>query len=169
MPRGEVGLIWARSRDGVIGADGDIPWRLPEDQAEFRRVTNGATVVMGRRTWDSLPPRFRPLPGRRNVVLTRDRSWSADGAEVVHDVDTALTVAADGPTWVIGGAQVYEAALSRADRVLETVIDLDVDGDTTAPELGPDWHTVAATPSATEWLTSRTGLRYRFVESRRRA
>ena len=153
-----VGLIWAQARGGVIGRDGALPWHLPEDMAHFRAVTTGSTVVMGRRTWDSLPPRFRPLPGRRNVVLTRDRSWSADGASVVNDLEAAL-----GPddVWVIGGAEVYREALPYAERVVRTEVDLDVpDGDAFAPPLGPEW--VAAERGA-EWHTSSTGLRYRVV------
>lgn len=148
-----VHLIWAEARDRVIGADGAIPWRLPEDQRTFRERTTGATVVMGRATWDSLPDRFRPLPGRRNVVLTRDRAWSAPGAEVVHGVaEVDLT----GDVWVMGGAAVYEAFLPLADHVLRTRIDLAVPGDTRAPEVGDGW-TVTSTSG---WRTSESGLRY---------
>jgi dihydrofolate reductase len=159
-----VGMVWARSVQGVIGADGGMPWHVPEDLAHFRQVTGDATVVMGRRTWDSLPERFRPLPGRRNVVLTRDETWTAEGAEVVHDLATALDT--DEPVWVIGGGQVYAAAVPFADRVSETVIDLDVAGDTRAPTLGDDWTLVEDGP----WQESRNGgTRYRFLEWRRRA
>jgi dihydrofolate reductase len=84
-----VGLIWAQSTSGVIGRDGTIPWHLPEDLARFKTLTMGHTVVMGRRTWDSLPARFRPLPGRRNVVLTRNRGFDAPGAEVVGSIVVA--------------------------------------------------------------------------------
>ena len=152
-----VGLIWARAANGVIGADGDMPWHLPEDLAHFRAVTTGATVVMGRRTWESIPERFRPLPGRRNVVLTRDPAWRADGADVVHDLATALDT--DEPVWIMGGGQVYAAAMPFADRIAETQIDLDVAGDTRAPAIGPEWR-----PAAEPWQESRTGLRYRFVD-----
>lgn len=159
-----VGMVWARSVDGVIGADGGLPWHVPEDLAHFRQVTADAAVVMGRRTWESLPERFRPLPGRRNVVLTRDESWSADGAEVVHDLATALDT--DEPVWVMGGGQVYAAAMPFADRVAETVIDLEVTGDTVAPTFGDDWTLVDEGP----WQESRAdGIRYRFLEWRRRA
>uniref|UniRef100_A0A942YA10 Dihydrofolate reductase n=1 Tax=Neobacillus citreus TaxID=2833578 RepID=A0A942YA10_9BACI len=163
-----VGMVWARATNGVIGADGSMPWHVPEDLAHFRRVTGDATVVMGRRTWESLPPRFRPLPGRRNVVLTRDASWAdsdaADGAVVVHDLATALDT--DDAVWVIGGGQVYEAALGYADRVSETVIDLDVPGDTVAPALDDAWELLDEGP----WQESRVdGTRYRFLEWRRRA
>ncbi|WP_144764084.1 dihydrofolate reductase [Curtobacterium sp. 9128] len=159
-----VGMVWARSTSGVIGADGGMPWHVPEDLAHFRQVTGEGTVVMGRRTWESLPARFRPLPGRRNVVLTRDPDWSADGAVVVHDLATALDT--DEPVWVIGGGQVYAAALPFADRVAETVIDSDVAGDTVAPDLDGAWELVDEGP----WQASRAdGIRYRFVEWRRRA
>lgn len=162
-----IGMVWARSSGGVIGADGGMPWHVPEDLAHFKQVTGDATVLMGRRTWESLPERFRPLPGRRNVVLTRDPSWSADGAEVVHELATALDGAdgADETVWVIGGGQVYAAALDRAERVSETVIDVDVPGDTVAPTLAgsADWSLVDEGP----WQESRTGTRYRFLEWRR--
>jgi len=163
---GRVGLIWARSRNGVIGADGGIPWRVPEDMAHFRATTAGAVVVMGRRTWDSVPPRFRPLADRRNVVLTRDSTWSAAGAEVVHDLGAFLTsaVGAGDAVWVIGGGQVYQAALAAADRLSETIVDLDVDGDTHAPEIGDGRHTA----DDSGWLESRTGVRYRVLDRRRR-
>lgn len=159
-----IGMVWARSTGGVIGADGGMPWHVPEDLAHFKQVTGDGTVLMGRRTWESLPERFRPLPGRRNVVLTRDPSWSADGAEVVHDLAAALDGAggADETVWVIGGGQVYAAALDRAERVSETVIDVDVPGDTVAPTLAESagWSLVDEGP----WQESRTGTRYRFLE-----
>src|SRR5579875_1104132 len=108
-----IGLIWAQAANGVIGRDNAIPWHIPADMARFRELTTGATMVMGRRTWESLPPRFRPLPGRRNVVLSRDQAWTAGGAEVVHDLETALR--GDGDIWVMGGSAVYRAALPYAD------------------------------------------------------
>ena len=108
-----VSLIWAEAADRVIGRDGALPWQLPEDQQLFKQLTTGATVVMGRATWDSLPASVRPLPGRRNVVLTRQQDWSAPGAVVAHTLDEAIA-SADGDVWVIGGASVYAAALPRA-------------------------------------------------------
>ncbi|MCS5507043.1 dihydrofolate reductase [Curtobacterium flaccumfaciens] len=160
-----IGMVWARSTTGVIGADGGMPWHVPEDLAHFKQVTGDATVLMGRRTWESLPERFRPLPGRRNVVLTRDTSWTADGAEVVHDLQAALDT--DETVWVIGGGQVYDAALDAADHVSETLIDVDVVGDTVAPTLGEaaGWTLADEGP----WQESRTGTRYRFLEWQRRA
>jgi dihydrofolate reductase len=160
-----IGMVWARSTTGVIGADGGMPWHVPEDLAHFKQVTGDATVLMGRRTWESLPERFRPLPGRRNVVLTRDTTWTADGAEVVHDLQAALDT--DETVWVIGGGQVYDAALDAADHVSETLIDVDVVGDTVAPTLGEaaGWTLADEGP----WQESRTGTRYRFLEWQRRA
>ncbi|KQO63082.1 dihydrofolate reductase [Curtobacterium sp. Leaf261] len=164
MQQQQIGLVWARSRNGVIGADGGIPWHVPEDMAHFKATTLGATVVMGRRTWESIPPRFRPFAGRRNIVLTRDTAWTADGAEVVHDLGVALRVPSDtGTLWVVGGGAVYADAVPLADRVSETVVDADVDGDTRAPELGPDWR--CADDSG--WLLSTKGLRYRITDLRR--
>jgi dihydrofolate reductase len=104
-----LALIWAQARGRVIGRDGLMPWHLPEDLAHFRGLTRGATVLMGRSTWESLPRGFRPLPGRRNLVLTRRRDYLATGAETYGSLQEALP-AADGPVWVIGGEQVYAAA-----------------------------------------------------------
>jgi dihydrofolate reductase len=152
-----IGLIWAEAHDRVIGADGGIPWRIPGEQALFKQRTMGSTVVMGRATWDSLPERRRPLPGRRNVVLTRDPGWSADGAEAVTSVDDVLKRHDD--FWVMGGAAVYAAFLPYANVVIRTEIDLDVAGDVFAPELGPEW---PAQPG--EWQTAPDGTRFRVVE-----
>ncbi|WP_091222930.1 dihydrofolate reductase [Geodermatophilus siccatus] len=158
-----LGLVWAQARGGVIGADGRLPWHLPEDLRLFRELTTGCTVVMGRRTWESLPERFRPLPGRRNVVLTTDPSWAADGAERVGDVAEALAREDVGDLWVIGGGRVYAAFLPHADRVVVTDVDTEVEGDTWAPALGLGWARVARTPG-TGWATSTTGLRYAVSE-----
>ena len=158
-----VGLIWAQARGGVIGAGGRLPWHLPEDLRLFRELTTGSTVVMGRRTWESLPERFRPLPGRRNVVLTTDRSWTADGATRAGGVGEVLAEGGGGDLWVIGGGRVYAAFLPHADRAVVTDVDTDVDGDTWAPELGREWVRVSRTPG-TGWTTSATGLRYAVSE-----
>lgn len=153
-----IHLIWAEARGGVIGADGGIPWRVPGEQATFRERTSGSTVVMGRATWDSLPSRFRPLPGRRNVVLTRDRGWSAPGAEVAHAVDEVLA-RGEEHLWVMGGGAIYAAFLPYAAHIVRTEIDLDVPGDTHAPVLGPEW---PASPA--EWQISDNGVKWRVVE-----
>jgi len=160
-----VALIWAEARNGVIGHDGSIPWHVPEDLAHFRAVTDGSTVVMGRRTWDSLPPRFRPLPGRRNVVVTRQTDWHAEGAVVAHSLEEALREAGTGghsTTWVMGGGEIYRQALPFATRVEITEVDLTIEGDTRAPGLGADgWHRTPTPPAG--WLESRSGIRYRFI------
>jgi len=150
-------LIWAQARGGVIGAGGRLPWHLPEDLALFRALTTGATVVMGRRTWESLPERFRPLPGRTNVVLTRDPAWAADGARRAGSVGEVLE--RDGDLWVIGGGEVYTTFLPHADRLVVTDVDLDVAGDTWAPAIGPEWTPVRRDP-AEGWHPSSSGPRY---------
>jgi dihydrofolate reductase len=152
-----VGLVWAQSSSGVIGRSGDIPWRVPEDLARFKQVTMGHTVVMGRLTWESLPPRVRPLPGRRNIVLSRKSDYVADGAEVVDSLEQALT---DPETWVIGGEQIYLLALPLATRCEVTEVDIDLprdDDDALAPVLDEGWVGVTG-----EWRASCTGMRYRF-------
>lgn len=155
-----VGVIWAQSREGVIGHQGTLPWHIPEDMAHFRQVTDGHPVVMGRRTWESLPPRFRPLPGRRNLVLTRRRDLAVPGAEVVGTLDEALARAREDAeqVWVIGGAEVYAAALTVATVAEITEVDVEVPGDTYAPPL-TGW----TLETSGDWRTSRTGLRYRHL------
>ncbi|MGW1679893.1 dihydrofolate reductase [Saccharopolyspora sp. NPDC002376] len=148
-----IGLIWAQSTDGVIGRDGTMPWHLPEDLKHFRQVTSGATVLMGRRTWESLPPQFRPLPGRRNLVLSRTPQ---EGAETFTDLPQALA-AVTGDVWVMGGAAVYRAALPIADKIVVTEIREHFDGDTYAPEVGREPDSVG------QWQESTTGLHYRFL------
>lgn len=122
-------LIAAVGRGGVIGDGQRMPWHLPEDLAHFRRLTLGHPVVMGRRTWDSLPARFRPLPGRRNLVVTRNVAWHADGAQACPSLEAAIATAGDVPrVFIIGGAQLYRAALVRADMLELTEIDADFAG-----------------------------------------
>src|SRR5215207_4256674 len=127
-----IGLVWAEAR-GVIGHDGVLPWHLPEDLAHFKEITSGGTVVMGRRTWDSLPERFRPLPNRTNIVVTRQADWSAEGVRTVHSVADAIARAADESVWVIGGAQIFALAMEVADTLEVTEIDSEIPGDTRAP------------------------------------
>jgi len=129
-----VSVIAAVARGGAIGRDGTIPWHLPEDVARFKELTTGHAVVMGRRTWESLPDRFRPLPDRRNVVVTRNEHWSANGAERVASLAEALDLLRGEPrVFVIGGARLYEDAFVVADELLLTELDLDVAGDTYFP------------------------------------
>jgi dihydrofolate reductase len=159
-------MIWAQSRTGVIGRDGSLPWRLPEDMAHFREVTDRQPVIMGRRTWESLPVRFRPLPGRRTIVLTRRSGYRAPGAEVVGSLAEAVRLAGadrDGMAWLAGGADVYAAGADELASVAHvTEVDIDPPGDTYAPSLA-GW-----VPASTgDWLTSSTGLRYRFLRYHR--
>ena len=177
-----IGLIWAEAEGRVIGRDGGMPWHVPEDLAHFKAVTLGAPVVMGRKTWESLPPRFRPLPGRRNIVVTRQAEWSADGADVAASVDDALARAAAtaddgggagegdvrGWVWVIGGAELFAATIARADRLEVTELRHDAEafaaasGDVLAPAIDPRF-AVSAVEPASGWHTSRSGIRYRFL------
>ncbi len=113
-----LGLIWAQTRDGVIGADGGMPWHVPEDLARFKAITMGHPVLMGRRTWESIPSRFRPLTGRRNIVITSDPRRVDASAEAAPTPEAALALVAGIDAWVIGGGTVYAALMDRAD-VLE--------------------------------------------------
>jgi dihydrofolate reductase len=157
LPR--LNLIYARARNGVIGRDNTLPWHLPEDLAHFKRQTLGCPVIMGRKTWDSLPPRFRPLPGRTNVVISRDPAWHADGAHSASTLADALSRCTGHPeVWVIGGAQIYALALPLAQRVVVTEIDADFDGDALAPPLDAAW-----AETARERHTAARGLAFSFV------
>ncbi|MBT2471311.1 dihydrofolate reductase [Streptomyces sp. ISL-66] len=166
-----VGLIWAQTPDGVIGAGNTIPWRLPEDMAHFKATTLGHPVVMGRKTWDSLPPRFRPLTGRRNIVVTRDPKWAAEGAERAGSIAEALERAAEpdaaararaaapaAAVWVIGGGEIYRAALPYATTLSVTEVDSPVEGDTHAPIPDAAWNLA----EDAGWQSSVSGLRYRI-------
>jgi dihydrofolate reductase len=159
-----VRLVWAQDAGGVIGAGGALPWHLPEDLKLFRTLTLGSTVVMGRRTWLSLPPRARPLPGRRNVVLSTTLDAAEAGADVATSVDDVL--ATPGDLWVIGGGEVYAAFLPHAAEAVVTEVGERFPGDTWAPRLGPGWVLGRRLPDE-EWLTSSSGLRYRVSWWRR--
>ena len=169
----KVALIAAVARNGVIGHDNDLLWKLPQDLAFFKRTTMGNPVIMGRKTWDSIPTRFRPLSGRTNIVVTRQADWHADGALVAHGFEHALELAlesgASNPhgmrAFVIGGAELYALALPHADELVLTEIDRDFDGDARFPawarnhfvETGRERHP-AATPGEFD---------YAFVSYRR--
>jgi len=128
--RPTLALIAAVARNGAIGKNNDLLWREPADQQHFRRVTMGHPVIMGRKNWDSLPARFRPLPGRRNIVVTRNPEWHAPGAESVATLDAALQLLAGTEhAFVIGGAEIFALALPLADELVLTEIDAELDGD----------------------------------------
>ena len=157
MPR--INLIFARAANGVIGKDNTMPWHLPEDLAHFKRLTQGSPVVMGRKTWDSLPPRFRPLPGRINIVITRQSHWQAEGALRSASLSEALSLCGDAPDiWVIGGAEIYRQAEPLAVRAEVTEIAQDFEGDAYAPVLGAAWQEAARSAQL-----SASGLAFSFV------
>ena len=188
----QIGLIWAQARDGVIGAGGTMPWHLPEDLKHFSRTTKGSPVVMGRRTWQSFPEKFRPLPGRTNVVITRDDAFAEAGAVRARSLPDALRIArevladeagtppaphaarpdaASPMIWVIGGGAVYREAIAEADLLVVTEIDLEVDGDTTAPEIPSAFHLAASDAAVSDpaggWHEAASGTRYRMLTYRR--
>ena len=136
----EIMLIYARGANGAIGRDGDLPWRLPADLRHFKALTLGKPMVMGRKTFESLPGL---LPGRRHIVLTRDAGWAAEGAETATSVDDALALAGGGTVAIIGGAAIYALFLPLAHRIELTQIHADYEGDTFMPELGPEWQRIA--------------------------
>ncbi|TAM39238.1 MAG: dihydrofolate reductase [Burkholderiaceae bacterium] len=155
----KLSLIFARAANGVIGAQGAMPWHLPEDLAHLKRTTLGFPVIMGRKTWDSLPPKFRPLPGRTNIVVTRQANWHENGAKPFTSIESALRFCEQfEDVWVIGGAQLYAQALPLARRAVITEINQDFDGDTFAPVFGPEWRETAREPHV-----AASGLRYSFV------
>jgi dihydrofolate reductase len=155
----QLNLIFARARNGVIGRNNTLPWHLPEDLAHFKRHTLGCPVIMGRKTWDSLPPKFRPLPGRLNLVVTRQPGWQANGAVVVHSLlDACAACPPDSTAWVIGGAELYAQTLPLASTAVVTEIDADFEGDAFAPQFGPEWF-----ESSRQQQLSSTGLSLRFV------
>ncbi len=155
----KINMIFARSANGVIGKNNAMPWHLPEDLARFKKLTLGSPVIMGRKTWDSLPPKFRPLPGRTNVVITRQSGWQAAGAKPAASLQDALELCqASSDVWIIGGAQIYALAESLAQRIEVTEIAQDFEGDAFAPILGAKW-------MATERddQVSSTGLKFSFT------
>ena len=161
-----LSIVAAVARNGVIGREGGIPWHIPEDMARFRALTTGHPVVMGRKTWDSLPDRFRPLPGRRNVVVTRNPVWTADGAEPAASLDTALELLDDPETvFVIGGASLYDQALPLADDLELTEVDLEPEGDA----FFPAWDREAFEEMSRDARVSEDGTPFAFVTYRRRS
>jgi dihydrofolate reductase len=164
MSRPTLSLIAAVARNGAIGKGNALLWTERADQKHFRAVTMGCPVVMGRKTWDSLPARFKPLPGRRNIVVTRNAAWQAAGAEPAASLDAALALAADAAkVFVIGGAQLYALALPRADELVLTEIDADFDGDA----FFPAWDRADFAQTAREPQTTAQGMAFSFTTYRR--
>lgn len=160
MNHPEIILILARADNGVIGREGEIPWQLPADLRRFKQITMGAPMIMGRKTFDSLPGL---LPGRRHIVITRDSDWDEEGAEVVHSVDAALKAANAPHVWVIGGAEIYALFLPMADRIELTEVHVTAVGDASVPDFDPahwdevsrDTHPAAEGRPAFDWVTLR--------------
>ena len=143
MSRPPITLVVARASNGVIGKDGGLPWHISADLKRFKALTMGTVLVMGRKTFDSLP---KLLPGRRHIVITRDRGWHADGVEVAHTPDEALSIAGGNPVSVIGGADIFRLFLTLADGIELTEVLANVDGDTFIddPRGSGDWREVAS-------------------------
>jgi len=162
----KLALIAAVARNGAIGRDNDLLWKEPADQKHFAATTRGHAVIMGRRTWESLPPRFRPLPGRRNIVVTRSAGFDAPGAETADSLDAALQRLSGEPqVFVIGGAQLYAQALPRVDEMVLTEIDADLDGEVHFPH----WDCQAFSEVRREAHVDAQGLPFAFVTYRRKA
>lgn len=168
-PKNRFGMVWAQSRNGIIGDAGSMPWHLPEDLIHFQRITRGHPIIMGRRTWESLPPRLRPLKERTSVVVTSHEEVAEEvlekGGFVVSSTADAVNVAREQPgaeeIWVIGGGKIYAALLPLADTLVITRIDVDLEGDTKAPTFDENWQQLTQAPDS-GWFESMSGLRYRF-------
>ena len=154
----EIVIIAAVARNRVIGKDNRLLWNIPEDMAHFKALTSGHTVVMGRKTWESLPPRFRPLPGRRNIIISRQADYAAAGAELADSLENALKLASTlGPAadsmvaavvFIIGGEQIYRQAIAIADRLELTEVDLSPEGDAWFPDFSADnWKAIQSRQS----------------------
>ncbi|ANS74616.1 dihydrofolate reductase [Paenibacillus yonginensis] len=154
-----ITLIWAMAEGGVIGRDNALPWRLPADMAYFKAQTTGKTVLMGRKTWESM--NGRPLPNRVNVVLTRDKAFKAEGAEVIHTFDEAVRLADKGELMVIGGAELFAYFLPIADKLLVTMIEESIEGDVVMPEI--DWSLFQLTEERQGLTDEKNPYKYKFL------
>lgn len=152
-------IVAAVARNGVIGRENELPWHLPEDMKRFKALTIDHAVIMGRKTWESLPLRFRPLPQRSNFIITRDLTFRAAGGNVIHSIDEALAAIPDHEAFVIGGAEIYRETMPHADRLELTEIDADVCGDVFFPSFSRgEWLETGRLPQ-----TPVDGLPYAFV------
>lgn len=158
----EIVIIAAVARNRAIGKDNQLLWNIPEDMAHFKALTQGHAVLMGRKTWESLPERFRPLPGRRNIVITRQRDYTAPGAETANSLEEGIALARDADRlFIIGGADIYTQAMPLADRLEITEVDLEPEADAWFPDYTDvRWHRLQG-----DWQASRDA-RYRFVSAR---
>ncbi|TAG26384.1 MAG: dihydrofolate reductase [Burkholderiales bacterium] len=161
----QINLIWAQAKGNVIGLNGKMPWHLPEDLAHFKRTTLGHPVIMGRKTWDSLPVKFRPLPGRMNLVISSNtqtrENLKKNGALPAQNLREALLIceqSGSSEVWVIGGAQIYEQALPLAHQLVITEVDAEFAGDTFAPALDAAWR-----EAGREKLVAANGFKLDFV------
>lgn len=160
-----LSLIAALASNRAIGKDNALLWHLPEDLRHFRETTRGKPVIMGRKTWESLPEPFRPLPGRHNIVVSRDPAYQANGATLAGSLADAVRQALDADeVFIIGGAQLYREALPLADRLYLTEIAQDFDGDVFFPDFSPhDWQEISRQPGE-----ASSGLRFAFVVYQRK-
>lgn len=161
----EIVLIAAVAKNGVIGKDNQLLWSIPEDMRHFRALTLEKTVVMGRNTWESLPDKFRPLPKRRNIVVSRRANFSAPGAEVCTSLDAVLAACSHETTaFIIGGGELYAQAMPLAHTLILTELDIEPEGDAHFPNVAPEhWEAISREP-----LSSETGVSGAFVTYRRR-
>lgn len=159
----EIILIAAVARNRAIGKDNQLLWQIPEDMAHFKSLTAGHTVLMGRKTWESLPARFRPLPGRRNIVVSRQRDYTAAGAELADSLENGLKLASTAEKlFIIGGAEIYTQAMPLADRLEITEVDLMPEADAWFPEISAvDWEICQKTTPPTVGGTGFSFLTYR--------
>jgi dihydrofolate reductase len=161
-----IALVVAMARNGVIGHEGKLPWRLPDDLKHFKALTTGHTIIMGRRTWESIGG--RPLPNRRHVVITRQPNYSVDGAEVVHSFEEALErTGGEAQVFVVGGQEIYELALPRAHRLYLTLVDAAPEGDARFPEVDwSQWRTVDQTDHPADERHAH-GMRFTTMDRRK--
>nr|WP_315396505.1 dihydrofolate reductase [uncultured Duganella sp.] len=161
-PSSTLTIIVATDQQGGIGIDNTLPWKLPEDMAHFKRLTTGHPIIMGRKTFDSIG---RPLPNRRNIVVTRNPQWRHDGVEAVGSVDAAIALLGGAEGYVIGGAEIYKQAMGLTERLIVTEVDKTFACDAFFPPIDPAvWEETAREPHA----SGAAGLRYAFVTYRRK-
>lgn len=166
----QVAMIWAQTTAGVIGIENGMPWHIPEDFKFFKAATMNAPVIMGRKTWQSLPPASQPLKGRTNIVISRDADFEAPGATVVTSTEQGVQLALDSATqtgaatvWIMGGESIYRSCMDSATRLVVTMINADIAGDAFAPTIGSEWNLASRQPE-TGWYTSIQGPQYAFLE-----